>query len=107
LQETDQLPDPGRATVAPDRRVIDAVELQELLRLRVLAGGDLHLVARVAQAGDDGPEHEDMRRRADVHPHSHSDAMRLRLTVGCTCASRAPAQDRTRPRGSARAAPPS
>ena len=105
LQEAGQLPGPGGAAVAPDRRVIDAVELQQLLRLRVLARGDLHLVTRLTQALDDGPEHEDVRRRADVHPDPHPDPDEARSVIrpavgcGCMCASRAPAPDRRRRAG--------
>ena len=54
--------------MAADRRVLHAVQVEQRLGLRVVARGDLDLVALRAQALDDRAQHEHVRRRAHVDP---------------------------------------
>ena len=54
--------------MAADRRVRHPVQLEQRLRLRVVARGDLDRVALRAQALDDRAQHQHVRRRAHVDP---------------------------------------
>ena len=56
-----------------------AVELEQLERLGVLAGGDLDLVSVAPEQPDQRPEHEHVRRSRHVHPHAHLIAPRAAL----------------------------
>ena len=60
------------AAVLADGGVLDAHALEQPERLRVVASGDVHLVAARAQALDDRPEHERVRGRRHVEPHPPS-----------------------------------
>jgi hypothetical protein len=55
----------------PDHRRGHAVRLDQLQRLRVVAGGDLDLVALRAQALDEGAEDQRVRARREVAPDPH------------------------------------
>jgi len=57
--------------MAPELRVRDPVELQQLERLRVVASGHGDLVPALLEDLDDRPEHEHMRRRRHVDPDPH------------------------------------
>ena len=66
-------PDPARASVArPDDVVGDVVQLEQLQRLRVVAGRDVDRVAALQQQRDQRPEERDLRRVRDVDPDAHS-----------------------------------
>ena len=75
-QQLTELAQARRAAVAAERRVLHAVQLEQVERLRVVARGHLDLVAGRAQAGDDRPEHEHVRRRRHVDPDLHSERRR-------------------------------
>ena len=57
--------------MAADHLVFEAEPLEQPDRLAVLARGDLDLVPRFAQALDDRPEDERMRRGSAVDPDPH------------------------------------
>ena len=58
-----------------DQRRLDAVPLEELDGLRVLACGHLDLGSALPEESDQRPEHEDVRRRGHVDPHAHGGAV--------------------------------
>src|SRR5207237_8164049 len=60
--ERPRLAEPRAAAVAADHLRLDAVQLEELKRLGVLAGRDLDLVAATPEQLDERPEHEHVRR---------------------------------------------
>src|SRR5439155_3634366 len=59
------------AAAAADHLRPEPVQLEQLERLRVLAGGDLDVVAALAHELDQRPEHEHVRARGHVYPDSH------------------------------------
>ncbi len=69
--ERGRLAHTGAAAVAPDHFGLDPVPLEELERLRVVASGDLDLVAALFEEPDQGPEHQHMSRGGDVDPDLH------------------------------------
>ena len=60
--------------MAPDRSRLDPVQLEQLHGLRVLACGDLDLVAALAEQRDQRPEDEHVRRVGHVDPDAHPQA---------------------------------
>ena len=66
------LPGPRPAAVVADHRCLHAVRLDQLDRLRVVARGDLDLVALLAQQLDERPEDERVRARRHVDPDLHA-----------------------------------
>ncbi len=57
--------------MAPDDGVLEAEALEDADGLPVLARGDLDLVAALAQALDDRPQHERVRGGCAVDPDPH------------------------------------
>src|SRR5207253_6649488 len=55
-------------TMPADDRRLEPVQLEQLERLRIVAGRDLDLVATLAEETDQRPEDEHMRRRRHVQP---------------------------------------
>ena len=70
--------------MSAEHRRLEAVQLEELQRLRVVARGDLDLVAALAQQSDQRPEHEHVRRRGHVDPDLH-------VVLSIASAARSPA----------------
>src|SRR6185437_1367142 len=66
-----------------------AVKLEQLERLGVVAGGDLHLVVAPSHDRDQRPEDEDVRRRGDVDPdpHAASASIRADSSRGGSCST--------------------
>ena len=65
------LAQPRGAAVAANRRVLHPVQLEQRLRLRVVARGHLDHVPLRTQPLDDRAQDQYMRRRAHVHPDLH------------------------------------
>ena len=61
----------GAAVRGPDDVVRDPVQLEQLERLRVVAGGDLDVVAGLASSAQQRPEERHVRRVRDVDPDAH------------------------------------
>ena len=82
-----RLAEPRAAAVMPDRRRGHAVALDQLQGLRVVARGDLDLVAARLEQLDERPEDERMRARRHVDPDAHqrspADDVRERARRGC------------------------
>ena len=81
---------PRPAAVPPDHRVgLEAVQLEQLERLRVVARRDLDLVAAPAHDLDQRPEDEHVRRRGDVDPdlHAASASIRADSSRGGSCST--------------------
>jgi len=57
--------------VPADHLGLEPVQLEQLEGLRIVARGDLNLVAAPPQELDQRPEDEDMGRRGHVHPDLH------------------------------------
>ena len=72
------LPSARAPAVAADQLGLDPVQLEQLQRLRVVARGDLDLVAALAQERDQRPEDEHVRRRGHVDPDLHAATPRAR-----------------------------
>ena len=71
-EERTRLAEPPRAAVPGAHHLVrDAVQLEQLERLRVLARRHLDLVALSLEQADQGPEEGDVRRVRDVDPDSH------------------------------------
>ncbi len=85
--ERPRLAEPGAAAVAAEHFGLDPVELEELERLRVVARGDLDLVAPLAQDPDQRPEHEHVGRRRHVHPDTHQPSSTRRKRTASICVS--------------------
>src|SRR5262245_64173431 len=64
-----------------DELGLDAMLLEELDGLSVVARRDLDLIAALAHEGDQRPKHQHMSRRRDVHPDPHG-LRRPRLLPG-------------------------
>src|SRR6185369_1928570 len=76
----------GSAAMVADQLRLDAVLLEELDCLRVIAGRDLHLVTALAHERDQRPEHQHVGRCRDVHPNLHA-ATAAGLAATCSCQS--------------------
>jgi hypothetical protein len=57
----------------------DPVQLEELQRLRVIAGGHRDLVSALSHELDQRPKHKDMRGRRHVDPDPHRSSSLRRL----------------------------
>src|SRR5438132_7406066 len=66
--ERTRLAEPRSSTMPADDRRLEPVQLEQLQRLRIVAGRDLDLVATLVEETDQRPEDEDMRRRRQVQP---------------------------------------
>jgi hypothetical protein len=58
--------------VPADHLCLQAVQLEQLQRLRVVTSGDLHLVAAAFHDRDQRPKDEHVRARGHVDPDAHS-----------------------------------
>src|SRR5581483_537293 len=81
------LADPRAAPVPADDLGLERVQAQEFERLRVLARGDLHVVAVVPQKRDERPEDEHVRARRHVDPDADG-LPRSRCRPGRPCGAR-------------------
>ena len=66
---------------------LEPVQLEQLERLRVVARGDLDLVAAAAHDLDERPEDEDVSRCRDVDPDAHQSFSTTRNLTATTCVS--------------------